>query len=277
MSTQNAIQLLSSKIYDGLDQRKKIICIFLDIKKAFDVVNHELLLKKLEATGFRGKALELMRSYLGKRTQRVRVGSVVSDCADVVCGIPQGTVLGPTLFNIYINNLYDASTDGHLIGFADDTVVYYEGDTWEHVRVLAENGFADLMSWFGRNYMCLNLRKTRFVSFSVYQNHTPTFSELLVKTDGRIERINGAKFVKYLGVIFDQHLRWDLHVNAVVKKMRFLLYKIRLLKDYLPQMHLRKLYVALVEPHLRYGIVAWGHAYMNHSRGLKVIKNDFLN
>jgi len=127
MSTNDALFNVTRFLYDGMDKKDKVIAIFLDIQKAFDTVDHNLLLEKLEYIGIRRISLKLFKSYLTNRTQTVRIGNVYSDVTKTLCGIPQGIVLGPILFNIFVNGLLNMSEmPGKIISFADGTVIMIE-------------------------------------------------------------------------------------------------------------------------------------------------------
>ena len=135
MSTENAILQLTNYLYDNLDKSKPSLCIFVDLSKAFDTVDHDDLLKRLYSYGIRGVAYELIKSYLSNRKQLVAINNVKSNFKQITCGVPQGTVLGPLLFILYVNDLLKMSTLGQIISYADDTAIFYSGDSWDSVKV----------------------------------------------------------------------------------------------------------------------------------------------
>lgn len=141
ISTEDAVTALTSFITNELDSSRKCLTVFLDLKKAFDTVSFPILLTKLENIGIRGTQLALMNSYLHGRTQRVRIGDLQSCDSEITFGIPQGSVLGPTLFLIYINELTNMNIDGGKVySYADDTAVVFSASEWPLVFSKAESG-----------------------------------------------------------------------------------------------------------------------------------------
>lgn len=231
VSTNDALAHVTDYIYDKLDQSIPTIAIFLDLAKAFDTVNHEILLRKLENCGIRGVANILLRDYPTDRKQVVILNDTRSKGESVRMGVPQGTILGPILFIIYINNLLSSFREGEIISFADDTVIFCAGKSWEVVRDQAQLRLATVWRWLNLNQLSLNLGKTVFITFSNYKDKLPTNCRIKVHGHnccgsqscgcveiGRVER------TKYLGLIVDCHLRWDHHVMYIVKRIRYLLF-----------------------------------------------------
>ena len=116
---------------ESFEMGLKPLAIFLDLSKAFDTVTHQILLNRMELAGIRGKALEVFRSYLQDRTQKVRIGETLSNVKTVEFGVPQGTVLGPALFSLYVNGIFQNVDSAEIICFADDTAILVRGGSWE--------------------------------------------------------------------------------------------------------------------------------------------------
>ena len=160
LSTDDALMNVTSKIIEELDNGKKCLGIFLDIQKAFDTVNHTILFNKLDSLGIRGTALKLFKSYLNNRLQITKINYEFSDRRNINIGVPQGTVLGPTLFLIYINDLLNIKLEkinGHLYSYADDTAVIFSGINWNDVYESANTGMVSIKEWLDRNLLCLNI------------------------------------------------------------------------------------------------------------------------
>ena len=167
LSTANAVHELTDHIFNSLDKKNKCLTIFLDLAKAFDTVSVPLLLQKLERVGVRGLQHNLFSSYLSNRTQCVKVGSLVSDDLPVAIGVPQGSVLAPTLFLVYVNELCKLQLPNGLItAFADDTALTFSANSWEEVFRHAQYGFDTVINWLCAHRLTLNIQKTKYILFT---------------------------------------------------------------------------------------------------------------
>lgn len=276
VSTENAISYLTSNIYKALDSNKQVLCVFMDLAKAFDTVNHSELIQIMEDLGFRGVALKLIKSYLNNRIQYVKLEDNVSYPETVRCGVPQGTVLGPVLFIIYINGLLSLDTIGNISSFADDTVIQYTADSWIQLKTLAEQELVKIKSWFDQKLLSLNFQKTKYIHFSCSVTKSQTSQDLIITSETAEYRIKATKNIKYLGIQIDQHLKWDTHVNSVVKKLRPTLFQFKQLKNILELKYLKILYHSLVESHFCYGIVGWGGILKNYLTNLEILQKYFI-
>lgn len=275
-STSDAVANLTNLIYRAVDNSSPALCIFVDLAKAFDTVNHAILAQKLEGYGIRGHVNQLLGSYLKDRMQYIEVdGEYCTDGFVISCGVPQGTILGPLLFTFYINGLLKQTFDGTIISFADDAAVFYREDTWEGLKARAERDFSKIKMWLDYNLLTLNTSKTNFLTFSSYNNKKANLRCLKIDSVNStcIKQVNSTT---YLGVTIDEHLRWEKHVNNLVRKLRGLLYKFRYLKEVLDRKQLTILYYSLVQSQLSYGIIGWGGVTNNHLNGLEVIQKWFL-
>lgn len=263
-STEDAMAALVTQVYDSLDKGDASMCIFVDLAKAFDTVSHEKLLNVLENLGFRGNTLCLLKSYLKNRTHCVSIGDVTSKSKQMTYGVPQGTVLGPVLFNIYLNDLYNITSSGYIVSFADDTAVFYRSSNWNNLKRLVQTDFVKIVQWFESRLLTINFEKTNFLPFTCYADTLPSFDTLTFHSEQNSIVIKSTKNIKYLGVYIDNHLRWDYHVDYLTKKLRSLNSKFRVYRDILGEKHLKMLYYALIHPHISYGIIAWGGVTNNY-------------
>lgn len=276
LSTEDALAHFTKNIYESLDVSEPTLSIFIDLAKAFDTVSHSELLKKLQHIGFRGTALKLMESYLANRTQYVKIDNVTSDPKIIEYGVPQGTVLGPLLFNIYLNDLLLLPIKGQILSFADDTTITYAADDWNSLKKLAEEDFKEVKHWFDYNLLTINYEKTKYLPFTTYLNNLPNLGPLSININNKNMSINEAESVKYLGVVVDKHLRWNLHITYVIKKLRTLLPKFKYLKIFLDIPQLDTLFYSLVQSQITYGIIGWGGVYDNTLNNLNTIHKWFL-
>lgn len=169
--------LLSDTVSAALDDNKRCLGVFLDLAKAFDTVSIPILLQKLSCLGVRGIPHDWFRSYLTNRSQCVRVGKDISDQLPIEFGVPQGSVLGPTLFLIYMCDIMNIPIDcADIICYADDTVIIFKGISWEEVHKTAEKGMSLIADWLNNNLLTLNIGKTKYLAFHISKASEPPLS-----------------------------------------------------------------------------------------------------
>lgn len=260
-STEDAIAKLTQYVYTSMDSSTPCACIFLDLAKAFDTVCHKKMFNKLQNYGFRGNVLNLIRSYFTDRRQHIKIDDKISHSRNINYGVPQGTVLGPIFFILYMNSILNLNIEGTMLSFADDTAILYRSNSWTNLKSNMENDLKKIKNSFDFNLLTINYTKSFYMPFTSYSNHLPNMGPIVINNNTRIPE---AKSVKYLGIIIDRHLRWDLQIQNVVKKIRCLLSRFKYLKNYLAQAQLKTLYYSLVQSHLCYGILGWGGVTDNY-------------
>ena len=260
---------ITEQIKESIDSGKFGCGIFIDLKKAFDTVNHDILLKKLEHYGIRGSMLKWFESYLKGRKQYVFYNGATSSIQEITCGVPQGSVLGPLLFLLYINDLPNISDKLQFFLFADDTNIYYESKHLKELEKTVNSELKKLTLWLNVNRLALNVSKTNFVIFRSPKK-IPDHNVTLLMNKCALEQKD---HVKYLGVLVDQHLSWKYQIKNVALKISRgigILAKIKpLLKDNL----VKCIYYSLVYSHLSYGIEAWGSAAKSNLNKLNVLQH----
>ena len=182
----------------------------MNLSKAFDTLNHKLLIAKLGAYGFDTKALYYVNSYLDNRKQRVRVNSNFSSWQEIITGVPQGFILGSLLFNIFVNDLFLFVSSSNLSNYADDNTLYTSGYNLKEVKEVLLNDLNKVTEWFFENYMVLNAGKCHFMCLGKNtENEIFTFKDTIM---------NNSKEGKILVVIIYNRLRFSSHIRELCKK-----------------------------------------------------------
>ena len=273
-STENAILKTVSELSLSLDKNEKTLSLFLDLQKAFETVNHKILLNKLNNYGIRGQALTLIRSYLNKRRQHVLVNGFTSKEKDVACGIPQGSILGPLFFVIYINDLFCCSNFKiHL--FADDAYLSMCDSSFETLEERANKNLETINNWLSCNKLSLNATKSTFILFS----KTKPTQKIQLKIGNTY--LYESDVVKYLGITLDKNLSWIPHITNVKNKVARACWVMSRIKKLLSKNTLKTIYFSSIYPHLLYSISSWGsvplsrmnHLMMLQKRAIRIISN----
>ena len=204
---------MSDNIARSLDNKKLTIGIFVDLSKAFDTLNHEILIDKLAHYGIRGVAQNWFRSYLEKREQFVAINDNWSLGSKISTGVPQGSILGPLLFLLYINDIVNSSEVLRFILFADDTNIFYSGSNADELFCIVNHELVHVVRWFKVNRLSVNLKKTNFVIFGNASKLKNLDNYEIVLDSTVIERKTCAKFVC---VIVDDELTWNNHIELTV-------------------------------------------------------------
>lgn len=280
-STEDALITVSDKIYSNLNQKNKITGLFIDFRKAFDLVDHSILMNKLETIGIRGVALSWFTSYLTGRTQRVRVGDSLSDPLLIRSGVPQGAVLSANLFLIFINDLLTQPLFGTINAFADDLAIFYFKNNVQEIWDCIVSDLKLIRSWCLFNKMQINVDKTKYINFdhksfeftNILKFHEINCNEQVICSCKSIEKVD---CFKYLGVTLDENLSWDKHINSLHNKLKYSIRKFYHLRNFCEVSLLRTLYYALVQSRLEYGLGCWGGAYSYLINRLRTTQNHFI-
>ena len=254
MGTETALLNYIEFLKSELTNYKYIISVFLDLSKAFDVIDHKILKIKLEYYGFRGKFLEFLMSFIKDRKYFVHINGINSDTKSVNIGVPQGSTLGPLLFLIYINDMIYCSNLFFLTQFADDSTATYSSTSLEHAIAIVEIEMKKILEWLAANKLIINLNKTHLMLFT----NRARPQSLSISIDG--QTINEVTETKFLGVMLDNKLNWNAHIKYISKKISKSTSLLKMLKFTFPSRVLKSLYHSLVYPYYSYCNIIWGGA-----------------
>ena len=274
-STEYACVELVDKLTKDLDRGETPICFFLDLSKAFDTLNHNILLKKIKYYGLDDNALKWFRSYLSDRHQYVEIEDVRSSTKPLKTGVPQGSILGPLLFIIYMNDINSVSKKFEAILYADDTslnsIIKLFGNDNHSSSI--NNELLLIYDWLNANKLSLNIGKTKYMIFRYPQTRVNSIPSLNVYINGhKVERVNTFDF---LGVTINETLTWKDHINKTCIKISKVIGIMVRCKKFLPTSVLLKIYNSLILSRINYSILCWGfenkRIYMLQKKAIRVI------
>ena len=272
-STAMALIEITDNIKRLLDERNCVIGIFIDFKKAFDTVDHEIMLRKLDCYDIRGHANMFFRSYLINRCQFTVANGVQSGIGFVKCGVPQGSVLGPLFFLLNINDIYRAVGCNAVRLFADDTSLLSYGLNLNDVIIEAKELFDKLYHWCVVNKLSINSNKTNFVLFHMKNKPVPNDFDSIQTNHMTIGRI---KTVNYLGLVIDENLYWNAHVDFVCASLVKYFGIFNHIKSFITSRIARQLYFAFINSRISYGIEVYGHCADEYLSKLQTLQNKLL-
>jgi hypothetical protein len=258
MSTEFAVSSLVGNIVRCLENKEVGFCILLDFAKAFDTVNHDILLNKLEYYGIRGIALSWFKSYLSDRMQCTEIGDTQSKLTYIKHGVPQGSILGPLLFLLYINDIVMSSPVFKFILFADDTSLFYSHKNKHDAINILNAELSKISQWLAANKLSLNVSKSKLLVFSNQKHDNVNVDTLKLTLNG--ETLKEVNFAKYLGVLIDNKLSWKNQIDAIKLKLSKGVGLLAKIRHFVPHNVLRSLYFSFINPHVDYNILNWGMA-----------------
>ena len=253
-STEMAVNAITKQITNSFENKQTAYCIFLDFAKAFDTVQHDVLINKMEYYGIRGLPLKWFKSYLNDRQQYTEIDDTLSNMDYVKSGVPQGSILGPLLFLLYINDIVKSSSILKFFLFADDTTIFYSSKHTNTLKNTINRELKNVNNWLIANKLSLNTDKSCYLNFSLLHQKDDISIKIANKT---LEKKN---VTNYLGVIIDDKLSWKNHIHSINIKLRKGIGILNKLKDFVNLTTLKSLYYSVIYPHMNYNILNWGSA-----------------
>ena len=268
ISTEMALIDLHDKIISSLNKKLHTIGIFIDLSKAFDSIDHDILIKKLSMYGVRGIPLLWFKNYLSGRLQYVSFNKTLSDPLPIHCGIPQGSILGPLLYIIYVNDFCYCSNAFKYILFADDTTLLISHENIVHLSYLISSELDNVSKWFDNNRLVINVEKSNYMYFHNKRKAIPIElnDNFPVKLKNYV--LKRLEVVQFLGCSIDQYVTWVNHIQSVSSKISKSIGILSKLRHILPKRIMILLYNTLILPHLTYCNSVWGNTYKSRLQGI---------
>jgi len=268
MSTEMATIKLVDWVNTSFEAGLIPAALFLDLKKAFDTIDHKQLLLELEKIGVTGKSLSWFESYLSDRKQVVVNGCFTSEASTITCGVPQGSILGPLLFLIFIDRIKYYLSEAGIILFADDTLLFVAAPSVDLLFDKMIKAMTEFIEWADFNLLTLNYNKTNYILFPRISS-IETNLELIINGN-QIKRV---KVTKYLGFMIDENLSWKTHSNIIASKLSRSLGVLRRVKNLVSYKILRLLYFAIFYPYICYGCSLWASNFVSCYKKIQKIQN----
>ena len=260
-STNTCLHRVIDDWYESFNEKEKVGACFLDISKCFDCIDHELLLSKLNKYGILNTELKWFSSFLSGRKQAVYCHGKLSESKDITIGIPQGSILGPSLFLVFINDITDCLRLSTCNIYADDVVLYVSD---MDINVITSKLQADLYAineWYCKNRLHINTNKSNIMLLS---SNTRCNDELSLKVHIDTETIEQVRSIRYLGIEIDDRLSWDIHIKSLTKSLSYKIFTLRKLSKFLSSSISNKIYKCSIQPILDYSCSVWGNCSLQN-------------
>ena len=279
-STISTTAFYINDIYDAMNRNELTVSVYIDAMKAFDTVNHEILLKKIKYFGITGKNARWIKSYLSDRKQCTYANDILSDEKLITCGVPQGSVCGPLLFLLYINDISKVLKNCKVSLYADDTVLYRSGRKLDNVLALVQDDLMLLNAWCNKNRLTINCKKTKYCIYGMKSIVKKSNQQdmILSLSNTVLEKVCS---YKYLGFILDDQLNFNKHVKELTKLLTHKLYLLSRIRKYLTKRASILIFKTMILSLIEYGdIIYAGTSDLNlrnvvklFYRGLRICDN----
>ena len=273
-SAQHSLLIMTEKWKRALDENMKVGAIFMDLSKVFDTLNHILLLAKLKPYGLQPTVLKQIENNLIGRFQRTKVSNSYSSRSEIIASVPQGSILEPLIFNIFLDDLFLYPEEIFLSNYADDNTLYSVGNTIESVKKALSNDFRIIQNWFHENLMVLNAKKCHYMCFGIVSENDDFIFDGIKLPNSCEEKI--------LGVIIDNELKFDPHTRSICKRAAQKLGVLNRISALLDPEKKKLVFNAVIKSHLSYCPLIWmfssrrSNNLINriHKRSLRIVYND---
>ena len=262
-----------NEIYEEMDEGGSCGVLFLDLAKAFDTVDHQILAVKLHSLGFKASTVSWFTSYLSNRSQATKVGNVFSKSCNITCGVPHGSILGPFLFLCYVNDLPSHLLSSNSFLFADDTALIVRGKDALLIEQHLNRELSNVSNWFDANKLAMNLKKTKVMHFRHCRNIRSDVELNVALNDEVVESVQQ---FKYLGVILDKHLSFEAHIESLCGKINSRNGLLTRVRNFVSKELAITLYSTLIEPHFRYCDYIYLGCSLTNAHKLQVSQNKSL-
>ena len=273
-STATSVCDIQEYLLNNMNEGYYTTAIMLDLKKAFDLIPHTLIIKKLPYYGVTGKELRWFENYLTNRKQCVVIDGTTSDYRPVKSGVPQGSILGPLLFCLFINDIANVklSESSKLSLYADDTALFFRSKVKSDLETIAQSQFNVICKWLKLNRLILNVSKTKVMLFA--RKSKIKYMKLEIYYDNhKLEMVDN---FKYLGIILDSRLDWSQHFSYIKMKISKAIGCIRRIKTFLTRKTIINLYYAMILPHIDYCCTSWGIYSQTNIDKLQRLQNKYI-
>ena len=271
--TTSSVVDLTDKLFESINKGMTTLAVFVDLRKAFDTVDHNILQQKLECYGIRGSNLAWCGDYLRHRGQRTMANGTLSNRATVECGVPQGSVLGPLFFILYVNDMQHAVHGANIQLYADDTVIFVSDNDPETAARLLQPSLNKFALWCSSNKLSLNVKKTKLMTFGTRQRVKKAKE---VKVSINAKPLQLVPTYKYLGIVLDSVLSYNYHVNSVIATILYIINLLSKIRLYLTDAVEVRIFKSMILPYFDYGDVIYSTAGQEMLDKLQRLQNRCL-
>ena len=272
-STVDSIVNLTNAIFNSINNHEACMAVFIDLKKAFDTINHTILISKLEYMGIGGNLLLWVTNYLHDRSQRTLANNSLSNPLTITCGVPQGSILGPLFFIAYINDVKDYLNDSEFGLYADDTVLFSHADNKNLLQLKLQDKLKSFHEWSLKNALTINILKTKFMVFGT-RSRLKKLKDTILTVNG--QPLQQVPSFKYFGITLDSTLSFSNHISTVLNSVSHKAYILSKIRRFITTRSAIKIYKSMVIPYFDYTDIVYDKANQNDLNKLQRMQNKCL-